>query len=143
MFPADATAHGNRIVFAIGEPGSIRIDFQAKEPGPEMTLGGAHMDFVYKSSFDPRRELEAYERLLHDAMLGDRTLFTRAEGIERLWEVAAPLLAAPPPVQPYAPGTWGPRRRRRARGAARVAAHGVQRRSLMRRGGFEPPSDGL
>ena len=41
-------------------------------------------------------------------MLGDRTLFTRAEGIERLWEVAAPLLAAPPPVQPYAPGTWGP-----------------------------------
>ena len=41
-------------------------------------------------------------------MLGDRTLFTRAEGIERLWEVAAPLLAAPPPVQPYARGSWGP-----------------------------------
>ncbi|MEZ0292727.1 MAG: glucose-6-phosphate dehydrogenase [Solirubrobacteraceae bacterium] len=108
MFPTGATCHGNRLVFEIGEPGSIRIDFQAKEPGPAMTLGGAHMDFVYKSSFDPRRELEAYERLLHDAMLGDRTLFTRAEGIERLWEVAAPLLAAPPPVQPYAQGTWGP-----------------------------------
>ena len=108
MFPTDATGHGNRLVFEIGEPGSIRIHFQAKEPGPAMTLGGAHMDFVYKSSFDPRRELEAYERLLHDAMLGDRTLFTRAEGIERLWEVAAPLLAAPPPVQPYAQGTWGP-----------------------------------
>ena len=108
MFPADATCHGNRIVFAIGEPGSIRIDFQAKEPGPDMTLGGAHMDFAYGSSFDLKLELEAYERLLHDAMLGDRTLFTRAEGIERLWEVAAPLLAAPPPVQPYAQGTWGP-----------------------------------
>ncbi len=59
-------------------------------------------------SFDPRCELEAYERLLHDAMLGDHTLFNRAEGIERLWEVAAPLLADPPPVQPYDRGTWGP-----------------------------------
>ena len=66
------------------------------------------MDFAYGSSFDLKLELEAYERLLHDAMLGDRTLFTRAEGIERLWEIAVPLLAAPPPVQPYAAGTWGP-----------------------------------
>jgi glucose-6-phosphate 1-dehydrogenase len=108
MFPADATSHGDKLVFEIGEPGSLQLIFQSKEPGPEMTLGGAHMDFVYRSSFDPSRELEAYERLLHDAMLGDRTLFTRAEGIERLWEVAAPLLAAPPPIQGYLPGTWGP-----------------------------------
>ena len=41
-------------------------------------------------------------------MLGDRTLFNRAEGIERLWEVGAPLLADPPPVQLYDAGTWGP-----------------------------------
>ena len=41
-------------------------------------------------------------------MLGDRTLFNRAEGIERLWAVSAPLLASPPPVQVYAPGSWGP-----------------------------------
>ena len=108
MFPADASSHGDKLVFEIGEPGSIRIVFQTKEPGPDMTLGGAHMDYVYKASFDPRLELEAYERLLHDAMLGDRTLFTRAEGIERLWEVAVPLLAAPPPVQPYPQGSWGP-----------------------------------
>ena len=52
--------------------------------------------------------LEAYEKLIHDALLGDRTLFTRADGIERLWEVSAPLLDDPPPVQPYAPGSWGP-----------------------------------
>ena len=101
-----------------------------------MTLGGAHIDFVYTSSFDPRRELEAYERLLHDAMLGDRTLFTRAEGVERLWEVAAPLLAAPPPVQPYAQGTWGPPPRtrswRRRRGSSRRSR---PRGREMRRGG--------
>jgi glucose-6-phosphate 1-dehydrogenase len=41
-------------------------------------------------------------------MIGDRTLFTRARGIERLWEVAAPLLATPPRLQPYSPGSWGP-----------------------------------
>jgi glucose-6-phosphate 1-dehydrogenase len=73
-----------------------------------MTLGEAHLDFEYRKSFHPRDELEAYERLLHDAMLGERMLFNRAEGVERLWEVSAPLLASPPPVRPYAQGTWGP-----------------------------------
>jgi glucose-6-phosphate 1-dehydrogenase len=53
--------------------------------------------------------LEAYERLILDAMRGDHTLFTTAEGIERLWEVSMPLLDAPPPVGLYAPGSWGPR----------------------------------
>ena len=51
--------------------------------------------------------LEAYERLIYDAMSGDHTLFTTAEGIERLWEVSQPLLD-PPPVRPYPPGSWGP-----------------------------------
>ena len=53
--------------------------------------------------------LEAYERLILDAMRGDHTLFTTAEGIERLWEVAVPLLESPPPVHAYAPGSWGPK----------------------------------
>ena len=52
--------------------------------------------------------LEAYERLIHDAMSGDHTLFTTAEGIERLWELSSPLLESPPPVRSYAPGSWGP-----------------------------------
>ena len=52
--------------------------------------------------------LEAYERLIHDAMVGDHTLFNTAEGIERLWEVSAPLLEDPPAVQPYARGFLGP-----------------------------------
>jgi glucose-6-phosphate 1-dehydrogenase len=52
--------------------------------------------------------LEAYERLIHDAMSGDHTLFTTAEGIDRLWEVSTSLLAGPPPVRPYPPGSWGP-----------------------------------
>jgi len=52
--------------------------------------------------------LEAYERLILDAMRGDHTLFTTADGIETLWERSIPLLAAPPTVKLYAPGTWGP-----------------------------------
>jgi glucose-6-phosphate 1-dehydrogenase len=41
-------------------------------------------------------------------MLGDQSLFTRADGIERVWEISATLLESPPPVQPYAVGSWGP-----------------------------------
>jgi glucose-6-phosphate 1-dehydrogenase len=52
--------------------------------------------------------LEAYERLIHDALIGDKTLFTRADGIERLWEVVQPALDDPPPVRLYASGSWGP-----------------------------------
>jgi glucose-6-phosphate 1-dehydrogenase len=53
--------------------------------------------------------LEAYKRLILDAIRGDHTLFTTAEGIERLWEVSIPLLESPPPVRFYAPGSWGPK----------------------------------
>jgi len=53
--------------------------------------------------------LEAYERLIHDAMSGDHTLFTAADDIERLWELSAPLLEHPPEVELYRPGSWGPR----------------------------------
>ena len=52
--------------------------------------------------------LEAYERLIHDALSGDQTLFTNSDGIERLWEVSTPLLENPPPVRSYAVGSWGP-----------------------------------
>ncbi len=52
---------------------------------------------------------EAYERLLPDAVNGDQTFFTGAEGVERRWVVRAPVLAAPPPVSAYRLGPWGPR----------------------------------
>ncbi len=49
-----------------------------------------------------------YEVLLHAAMIGDSTRFTRQDSVEECWRIMQPLLDAPPPVQPYAPGTWGP-----------------------------------
>ncbi|HEV3047818.1 MAG TPA: glucose-6-phosphate dehydrogenase [Solirubrobacteraceae bacterium] len=50
-----------------------------------------------------------YEVLLHDAMRGDSTRFTRQDGVEETWRIFEPLLRQPPPVHPYAPGSWGPR----------------------------------
>jgi glucose-6-phosphate 1-dehydrogenase len=49
-----------------------------------------------------------YEVLLHAALVGQSTRFTRQDGVEETWRIMQPLLDAPPPVHPYAPGTWGP-----------------------------------
>jgi glucose-6-phosphate 1-dehydrogenase len=108
MFEVAGGLARNELVFEVAEPGGISVSFLAKKPGATMELGPARFVFDYADSFCAANQLEAYERLIHDAMLGDRTLFTRADGIERLWEVATPLLETPPPVLPYAPGSWGP-----------------------------------
>jgi glucose-6-phosphate 1-dehydrogenase len=114
MFPSEvaagrsADAAGDEIVIDFADPGSIAVRFQAKEPGPTMRLGTAEMTFDYADSFVAANDLEGYERLILEAMLGDQALFTRSDGIERLWEVSMPLLDNPPPVQPYAVGSWGP-----------------------------------
>jgi glucose-6-phosphate 1-dehydrogenase len=49
-----------------------------------------------------------YEVLLHDAMIGNSTRFTRQDGVEEQWRIMQPLLDSPPPVNPYSPGSWGP-----------------------------------
>ncbi len=112
MFAIDreskGSGSGGEIVIDFGDPGSITSNFLAKEPGPVMRLGRASMVFEYQNSFNAANELEGYEHLILEAMLGDQSLFTRADGIERLWEVSAPLIENPPPVEPYARGTWGP-----------------------------------
>ena len=81
--------------------------FRAKEPGPGMVLDTVPMDFSYGGSFRTR-PTEAYERLLHDAMVGDQTLFLREDAVERSWEIVAPVLDASGTAHPYAAGTWGP-----------------------------------
>jgi len=98
----------NEIIIDFADPGSISIEFVTKMPGPEMTLGASTLTFRYEDSFAAANALEGYERLILLAMLGDQSLFTRADGIERVWEISQPLLDSPPPVEPYKPGTWGP-----------------------------------
>jgi glucose-6-phosphate 1-dehydrogenase len=60
-----------------------------------------------------------YEVLLHAALTGNPTRFTRQDGVEEQWRIMQPLLDNPPPVHPYQPGTWGP-----AAADAMVAAYG-------------------
>jgi glucose-6-phosphate 1-dehydrogenase len=111
LFPKSHHAprwRGNKLVVDFVDPGSIHAHFMAKEPGPQMLIEPAQMTFHYKDSYQEANNLEAYEHLILEAMLGNRALFTRSDGIERLWEVAAPLLDDPPPVQTYAKGSWGP-----------------------------------
>ncbi len=114
MFPVDtghvADSFGcDHLTFELGDPGSISASFLAKVPGPALRLGQAHMHFSYSDSFGgPEQALDAYERLIHDVMVGHRTFFTTSEAIERLWEVSNPVLGDPPPLEPYDPGSWGP-----------------------------------
>jgi glucose-6-phosphate 1-dehydrogenase len=114
MFPLDcdqiAESFGHdHLTFELGDPGSISASFLAKVPGPQIRLGEAHMRFSYADTFGGNgKALDAYERLIHDVMLGDRTLFTTSQAVERLWEISAPLLGQPPAIHPYEPGSWGP-----------------------------------
>jgi glucose-6-phosphate 1-dehydrogenase len=114
MFPIDtdhfADSFGcDHLTFELGDPGSISASFLAKVPGPTMRLGQAHMHFSYSDSFGgPEQALDAYERLIHDVMVGHRSFFTTSEAIEHLWEVSDPVLRELPPLEPYEPGSWGP-----------------------------------
>jgi glucose-6-phosphate 1-dehydrogenase len=108
LFPVRNGHRTNELVFEVAEPGGISARFLAKVPGATMEVGDARMEFEYRDSFCTENQLEAYERLIHDALIGDQTLFNRAEGIERLWAISTPLLQHPPAVERYSPGSWGP-----------------------------------
>jgi glucose-6-phosphate 1-dehydrogenase len=111
MFPAGSGvgAQGpDHLTFDLADASKVSLSFYGKRPGPGMRLDKLSLQFAMHDTGLIGDVLEAYERLILDAMRGDRTLFTTAEGIEGLWEKAAPLLESPPPVRAYAPGSWGP-----------------------------------
>ena len=98
----------DHLTFDLADSSKLSLSFYGKRPGPGMRLEKLSLQFALHETGEDAEVLEAYERLIHDAMLGDHTLFNTAEGIERLWELSTPLLEKPPPVQPYAKGSWGP-----------------------------------
>jgi glucose-6-phosphate 1-dehydrogenase len=111
MFPkgSGVGAQGpDHLTFDLADASKLSLSFYGKKPGPGMKLEKLSLQFALRETGQDVDVLEAYVRLIHDAMVGDHTLFNTAEGIERLWEVSTPLLEHPPPVQPYAQGTWGP-----------------------------------
>ena len=112
MFPAGSGvgAQGpDHLTFDLADASKLSLSFYGKRPGPGMRLDKLSMQFAMNDTGLISDVLEAYERLILDAMRGDHTLFTTADGIERLWQVSAPLLEAPPPVRLYAPDSWGPK----------------------------------
>ena len=112
MFPVGSGvgAQGpDHLTFDLADASKVSLSFYGKRPGPGMRLDKLSMQFAMHDTGMIGDVLEAYERLILDAMRGDHTLFTTAEGIERLWEVSIPLLEAPPPVRLYAPDSWGPK----------------------------------
>jgi glucose-6-phosphate 1-dehydrogenase len=111
MFPAGSGVGSqgpDHLTFDLADAAKMSLSFYGKRPGPGMRLDKLSLQFAMHDTGFIGEVLEAYERLILDAMRGDHTLFTTAEGIERLWEKSTPLLESPPPVRPYAPGSWGP-----------------------------------
>jgi glucose-6-phosphate 1-dehydrogenase len=111
MFPANSglgTKGPDHLTFDLADASRISLSFYGKRPGPGMRLDKLSMQFSTIETEQATDILEAYERLILDTLRGDHTLFTTAEGIESLWERSTFLLEDPPPVRPYAQGTWGP-----------------------------------
>ncbi len=105
----------------ISDPGAIRpntltitiqpdegfdLDFEVKAPGQRITLQTERLSFRYAEAFAPLPD--AYETLLMDVLIGDQTLFVRADEVEAAWSLYAPVLGQRPPVSFYAAGSWGP-----------------------------------
>ena len=113
MFGRDAMKEvdPNAITLRIQPEEGISLKFGAKVPSAGLRIRSVTMDFQYVTSFLVEAP-EAYERLLLDCMIGDPTLFTRADEVEAAWKLIDPIEAAwrsgRPPLGLYASGTWGP-----------------------------------
>ncbi|MEK8070070.1 glucose-6-phosphate dehydrogenase [Rhodococcoides navarretei] len=98
---------GAVLSFDLSGDGSIDIAMTVKEPGPDFDLSVGHLALPLQSVPDSE-PLSPYSRLILDVLSGDRSLFTRPDGLAHVWDVAAPLLNDPPAVKNYAPGSMGP-----------------------------------
>jgi glucose-6-phosphate 1-dehydrogenase len=98
----------NELVLELTDSPRVSVDLYAKRPGPTLSLTPSTLRLDLAEEDVDEEPLEAYERLLLDVMHGDQTLFTRADEVDRIWQVCEPVLQSPPAVRPYARGSWGP-----------------------------------
>ena len=113
LFPAESVTLGPDSLVARVQPNEgISLRFGAKVPGHEFRIRKASMDFSYSQGYGETRD-DAYERVILDALIGDATLFIRADEVARSWRIVDPLLTywqeALDPIPLYHAGTWGPR----------------------------------
>jgi glucose-6-phosphate 1-dehydrogenase len=96
----------NQLVVRLDPTTGVRLVVEAHRAD---TPGVAPIELDMEFSAEGGEGPTPYEVLLHAAIVGDSTRFTRQDGVEETWRVFQPLIDSPPPVQPYAPGTWGPK----------------------------------
>jgi glucose-6-phosphate 1-dehydrogenase len=100
-----APGHGNYVRFRLSPEVTIAVGARVKRPGDALEGEDTELLFMDKPEGD---EMDAYERLLGDAMDGDPALFARQDAVEASWAIVDPVLHVPTPLFEYEPGTWGP-----------------------------------
>ena len=100
-----------QLSFELSGDGEIDLSLVTKKPGPTMALAAGSAILPLGTAFGSSG-LPAYARLIHDVLLGDRSFFTRPDGLHHVWEVAAALLDNKPEPIIYPRGSWGPREAR-------------------------------
>jgi glucose-6-phosphate 1-dehydrogenase len=108
VFPEPAPPMGNYIRFRLSPHVAIALGARAKRPGEGMTGQPVELLVMDHGAQGGPDRLDAYERLLGDAMQGDATLFARQDVVEAAWAIVQPVLDAPSQPMEYAPGSWGP-----------------------------------
>ena len=109
VFKEPAPAAGNYVRFRLSPQVAIALGARVKRPGEEMVGDPLELSLVEGPEQGKGGEMDAYERLLGDAMEGDATLFARQDAVEAAWAIVDPLIRDPHPPYEYEPGTWGPR----------------------------------
>jgi glucose-6-phosphate 1-dehydrogenase len=106
------TAESNVLSFSLSGAGEIDLSLVVKKPGTALHTDNAktHLALSDLRGADP---LPPYVRLIHDVLIGDRSLFTRPDGLSAAWKVVQPVLSNPPRLASYPPGSWGPSRARK------------------------------
>jgi glucose-6-phosphate 1-dehydrogenase len=100
-----AAHEGNYYRFRLSPELQIALGARMKQPGERMVGFPTELSFMHRADCD---EMDAYERLLGDAMDGDQTLFARQDAVEAAWAIVDPVLGNATKVLPYKQGTWGP-----------------------------------
>jgi glucose-6-phosphate 1-dehydrogenase len=105
VFGESEPRHANYFRFRVQPEVAIALGARSKVPGEALVGEEVELFVCHHAGGD---EMDAYERLLGDAMAGDATLFAREDSVEEAWRIVDPLLKDPPPIHEYEPNTWGP-----------------------------------
>jgi glucose-6-phosphate 1-dehydrogenase len=109
VFKESTPPAGNYVRFRLSPEVVIAIGARAKRPGEQMAGEPVELSVVEQPAQGNDGRMDAYERLLGDAIAGEPTLFARQDVVEAAWAIVDPVIHGPSPMYEYEPGTWGPR----------------------------------